>query len=134
MDGQDPKCENSHFFLNDPLPNANMIFLIIDLGRHLVMYQVPERKSFKRAPEVLEKWEKVFFQKVAPKSFSCASDFTVTNVHLFFSLFISDIQIKKPNFLLSDLVKISKFIPFFPNLLCFITFYFYTFFGLLVPI
>ena len=40
---------------------TDMIFLIMVLGRHLVMYWAPENKSFKRALEVLNKWKKVFF-------------------------------------------------------------------------
>ena len=42
---------------------------IMVLGSHLVMYWAPENKSFKQALEVLKKWKKVFFQKVAPKFF-----------------------------------------------------------------
>ena len=50
--------------------HANMIFSIIVLGWHFVMYWAPEIKSFKQALEVLKKWKKVFFQRVIPKFFS----------------------------------------------------------------
>jgi len=43
--------------------HTDMIFSIMVLGRHLVMYWAPENenKSFKQALEVLKKWKKVFF-------------------------------------------------------------------------
>ena len=48
---------------------TDMIFLIMVLGRHLLMYWAPEKKSFKRAPEVLKKWKKVFFSESSPSIF-----------------------------------------------------------------
>ena len=44
-----------------------MIFFIMVLGRHLVMYWAPEKKSCKRALEVHKKWEKVFFSESSPQ-------------------------------------------------------------------
>ena len=48
---------------------TDMIFLIMVLGRHLVMYWAPENKSFKWALEVLKKWKKVFFSESSPQFF-----------------------------------------------------------------
>ena len=48
---------------------TDMIFLIMVLGRHLVMYWAPENKSFKQALEVLKKWKKVFFSESSPQFF-----------------------------------------------------------------
>ena len=48
---------------------TDMIFLIMVLGRHLVMYWAPENKSFKRALEVLKKWKKVFLSESSPQIF-----------------------------------------------------------------
>ena len=44
-----------------------MIFLIMVLGRHLVMYWAPEKKSCKWALEVPKKWKKVFFSESSPQ-------------------------------------------------------------------
>ena len=46
-----------------------MIFTIMALGRHLVMYWAPENKSFKQALEVLKKWKKVIFSESSPQIF-----------------------------------------------------------------
>ena len=40
---------------------TDMIFSIMVLGRHLVIYWARENKSFKQALEVFKKWKKVFF-------------------------------------------------------------------------
>ena len=48
---------------------TDMIFSIMVLDRHLVIYWAPENKSFKRALEVLKKWKKVFFSESSPQIF-----------------------------------------------------------------
>ena len=49
--------------------HTDMIFSIMVLGRHLVMYWAPEKKSCKRALEVHKKWKKVFFSESSPQIF-----------------------------------------------------------------
>ena len=48
---------------------TDMIFFIMVLGRHLVMYWAPEKKSCKRALEVHKKRKKVFFSESSPQIF-----------------------------------------------------------------
>ena len=48
---------------------TDMIFLIMVLRRHLVMYWAPEKKSCKQALEVHKNWKKVFFSESSPQIF-----------------------------------------------------------------
>ena len=46
---------------------TDMIFSIMVLDRHLVMYWAPEKKSCKRALEVHKKCKNVFFSESSPQ-------------------------------------------------------------------
>ena len=60
-------CQKKVIFFSKIQTHADMIFLIMVLGRHLVMYWAPEKKSCKRALEVHKKWKKVFFSESSPQ-------------------------------------------------------------------